>query len=129
MEKAGTRHTRQKQAIMDFLMSVETHPTADEIFNQIRRDLPRISLATVYRNLNTMVTEGKVIELHTSRNLSRYDANTRGHAHFICDNCEVILDLPLPFIETDTLTREGHRIHDTRLNLHGICRDCLSSTS
>jgi Fur family transcriptional regulator, peroxide stress response regulator len=95
-DRVVTSMSKQKEAIIRVLRETSSHPCAEWIHEEARRDLPGIGLATVYRNLRLLKKEGEVVEIHTSENGGRYDYNTGTHYHFCCDRCGVILDLDEP---------------------------------
>jgi Fe2+ or Zn2+ uptake regulation protein len=86
------RLTSQKQIILDYLMSVKTHPTAEQVFKQVRKKLPRISQGTVYRVLNNFTDKGK-LQVIGSGGISHFDGDTSSHAHFICQSCSNVFDV------------------------------------
>jgi Fe2+ or Zn2+ uptake regulation protein len=84
--------TCQKKTILDFLKSVRTHPTAEEIYQAVKTKLPQISKGTVYRNLNFLAREGKILEIFSNK-VSHYDGDISFHSHFICRKCGKIFDI------------------------------------
>lgn len=117
------RLTSQKQIILEYLQSVKNHPTAEEVFEAVKKKLPRISLGTVYRNLETFYQRGlaKKIEGETKR----FDGDISIHHHFICQKCKKVFDI---FEKNKNLDK----IFNNRLNgfkakeiqIHGICKNC-----
>lgn len=83
--------TKQKKEILDFLKSVKTHPSAEEVYYNVREKIPKITLATVYRNLNQLTEQGKVLKLEVNGEF-RFDGCTCSHQHCVCDNCGCISD-------------------------------------
>jgi Fur family transcriptional regulator, peroxide stress response regulator len=119
--------SKQKEAIIRVLRETSSHPCAEWIHEEARRDLPGIGLATVYRNLRLLKKEGEVVEIHTSENGGRYDYNTGTHYHFCCDRCGVILDLDEPVdpaIEERVASKTGLRVTRHHLELGGVCLGC-----
>ena len=90
------RKSKQKEAILNFLKGTSSHPTANCIYEEVRKEIPNISLGTVYRNLRLLKQEGKVLELDLAGSLSRFDGNTRNHYHFRCEQCGRIFDIDEP---------------------------------
>ena len=125
------RKSKQKEAILGVLKSTTSHPIADWIYEQVRREIPHISLGTVYRNLKVLKQEGKVLELDFANDQSRFDGNTQYHYHFICEQCGRIFD-----VTSDEQTeramldmvvkRTGFKITHHRCELRGLCKDCQS---
>ncbi len=89
----GLRSTMPRRVILDVVRATDTHPTAAIVFERVRRRLPRVSLATVYRNLRRLAAEGLLRERVEATGL-RFDPNVGPHDHFICVACGRILDLP-----------------------------------
>src|SRR5216117_3849696 len=89
----GLRLTRPRRLILDVVRATEAHPTAALVYQRVRRRLPRVSLATVYRNLRVLAAEGFLAERADTGGL-RFDANSAPHAHFTCLVCGRIYDVP-----------------------------------
>ena len=89
------RLTRQRQIILDELRKSHTHPTADEVYEMVRKYLPRISLGTVYRNLELMTSCSMIQKLTCSGQQKRFDGNPEPHYHIRCVNCDQVRDLDL----------------------------------
>src|SRR5262245_66633143 len=87
------RATRQLEAVFQALHGDSSHPFADEIYRRVRKKLPRISLATVYRNLQRLVEDGKIRTVLLGERVARYDPETSDHDHFICESCGRVQDL------------------------------------
>ena len=97
LEKAGWRFTRQRAAVYDYLRSVETHPTAEEVYAAVRHDIPNISLATVYKALEALVGCRLASKLSTSDGPSRYDYRSDAHYHLHSLKTNQVRDLEVPF--------------------------------
>src|SRR3989441_1083128 len=89
----GLRLTRQRRIILEVVRATDAHPTAALVYRRVRRRLPRVSLATVYRNLRVLAAEGFLAERADTGGL-RFDGNTRPHDHFTCLVCGRIYDVP-----------------------------------
>lgn len=119
--------TPQRQVILEVLTRLNTHPTADEIFEEVRKQLPRISLGTVYRNLDMMSENGLINKLESSSPAKRFDAITNQHYHLRCLQCGKIEDAPIP---ADTTIEEAikklteYEITGHNLEFTGICPTC-----
>jgi len=92
LELADTRKTIQKMKILDYLKRVKTHPTAEQVYSAIRKDLPTISLATVYRNLNLLSEQGEIAKLEVNGEF-HFDADICCKSHCICKKCGKIIDI------------------------------------
>ncbi len=126
--KKGYRITPQRLAIFDILAKSSGHPSVDMIYQQIRKDFPVTSLATVYKTIVAVKELGEVLELGFSDDSNRYDGlKPYPHPHLICNVCRKISDPDLESLEhlTDELTREsGFQIVHHRIDFFGICPDC-----
>ncbi len=128
--KSLTRMTRQRMAILNVLRSTTSHPTADWVYAHVRGTLPKISLGTVYRNLNLLRDAGEIQELTYGSNFSRFDGNPTEHPHFHCTSCQRVYDLDFD-AETELTQRaeqvSGFKVERTRLEFEGTCADCLNN--
>lgn len=127
LDARGAHLTRQREAVFEFLSSVEHHPTAEEVYLAVKRQLPRISLATVYKNLEKLVECGAASKLTYGDASARYDIRTDHHYHTRCLACGKVQDFDPP--EGSGLLRQfvpqtGFVVEDYRLELLGHCRGC-----
>lgn len=121
------RMTKQKKVIMDVLRGTRSHPTADWIYEQAKKQIPDLSLGTVYRNLNLLKEMGEILELNYGSTYSRFDGYPHPHYHFQCLDCGKIYDLELPnqFPAGDQeQIMDGHLIQSHRLEFYGRCCAC-----
>lgn len=127
LEASGHRHTAQRAAVYKYLRSVTTHPTADDIFTQVREVLPDISLATVYKALEAFVEAGLARKLALGGGPARYDGRTDDHDHVRCLKCGMVRDVigshDAHMIQGLT-GEDGFEIIDYRLELLGYCPSC-----
>jgi len=124
LEAHGQRFTEQRAAVFRFLAATYEHPTADEVFTAVRGDISDISLATVYKALETLVTCGLAVKLTYGDDSARYDARTDDHYHSRCLRCGIVRDVPrsdhLPRIEVGG----GFRVEGYRVEVVGYCAAC-----
>lgn len=127
------RNTRQRQVILDEVKRSGTHPTADEIYERVRTQLPRISLGTVYRNLDILAASGEIVKLAPGRTQMRFDGNLSAHYHMTCVHCGRVEDIPIApsdnpvdILEqmTSHLTKYG--VFGHKLEFVGVCSDCTA---
>ena len=120
------RVTRQRTIILEELRKVVTHPTADELYNMVRRRLPRISLGTVYRNLDLLAEQGAILKIESSGGSRRFDGNLHPHQHVRCLKCGKVADamLSIPVPDTSRLVLPGFTITAARLEFDGLCDAC-----
>jgi Fur family ferric uptake transcriptional regulator len=126
------RMTKQRRVILEELKKMESHPTADDIFQVVRRKLPRMSLGTVYRNLETMSQFGIIRKLEISGSAKRFDAKLDNHYHIRCVKCGGIEDLPVkPFHMIEDLSGKltDYKIFGHSLEIVGLCPHCRNDLS
>lgn len=128
----GKRLTDQRKAILEILASTTSHPTADIVYEQVKKVIPNISLGTVYRNLGILRDQNLILELNLTRGLSRYDYNTSLHYHILCLNCGKLEDVnvaALENIETKTALATGYQVLNHQIQFVGLCPQCKSGKS
>ena len=122
------RMTHQRQVILEEVRRVNTHPTADEVYEMVRKRLPRISLGTVYRNLETLSTLGLIQKIGPPSNLMRFDGKTDNHYHIRCVSCGRVEDAPmidsLDSVEKAIRSQSEYSILGHKLEFIGICPRC-----
>lgn len=121
------RMTHQRQVILEELRAVTSHPTADDLFSKVRQRLPKISLATVYRNLELLAESGVIQKLETGGRQKRFDGNAMRHDHIRCLGCGRVADVPGEALDTpDEAFPEvaGFKVLGYRLEFEGLCPDC-----
>ena len=123
------KKSRQRDAILANLQNRCDHPTADMIYMDIRKEIPNISLGTVYRNLSLLTEHGMIIKLSVDGKAERFDACTNTHYHFICQECGTVEDLPATVIPGfNEAAQKGFsgQITGHTAFFYGICKCCLS---
>ena len=131
VDKKPRRDTRQRRVILDELRKVRSHPTAAELHEFARQRLPRVSLGTVYRNLELLAANGTIQKLEISGTESRFDGNAEQHWHIRCVRCgrvDDVHDVPadLPVASVESLT--GYDVIGHHLEFIGICPECKRRT-
>jgi Fur family transcriptional regulator, peroxide stress response regulator len=128
LEASGQRFTEQRAAVFRYLRSTESHPTADDVYGAVRGEVPVISLATVYKSLETLVGCGLAMKLTYGDGSARYDGRMEPHHHARCLACSRLFDIPAqPGVsELETLEPEarGFQITGFRLEFTGFCERC-----
>jgi Fur family ferric uptake transcriptional regulator len=122
-----TRMTRQRRVILEEIRRQNNHPAADEIFERVRKRLPRISLATVYRNLDVLCELGEIQRLELSGATKRYDGVSKKHYHIRCVACGRVDDAPiapLNELENDLYGTTVFEIIGHNLEFTGLCPQC-----
>lgn len=124
---SGSHFTRQRAAVYDYLVRSGRHPTAEEVYLAVKAELPKISLATVYKNLEALVRCGAVSKMSSGETAARYDIRTDHHFHTRCGGCGEIRDLePVSSEELERLLDlpRGFKVADFRLEAVGRCGEC-----
>ena len=126
------RLTTQRQIILEELSKVKTHPTASELYDMVRKRLPRIGLGTVYRNLELMAENGMVLKLEVGGTQKRFDATTDTHYHIRCSGCGKVDDIDTPVM--DDLVREAanatsYEVLGHHIEFSGKCPMCQKKSS
>lgn len=125
---ANTKHSRQRDAILDELRSRYDHPTAEELYLSLKQKMPNLSLGTVYRNLNMLAGDGVILRI-SFEGADRFDGNKELHYHFQCVNCGRVTDIDMPTFDEINQTAQkysGGIIQTHELIFSGICEKCLS---
>ena len=126
------RMTRQRRVILEELRKVKTHPSADEIYEIVRKRLPRISLGTVYRNLEKLSESGDIQKLEPGSSLKRFDGDPTDHCHIRCVRCDRIADAPMaPDLKIDLarVNSTDFEIIGHRLEFLGMCPICSAKSN
>lgn len=120
------RMTRQLSLIKDELNVIDFHPTAEEIYNSVRKLKPDISLGTVYRNLEKLVQQGEIVRLNISNDRHHYDGNPLPHQHFHCRNCGVIKDIRIENLPAiiEKNVQDGFQVERVDCSVVGVCSLC-----
>lgn len=120
------RITKQREIILEELKKLSSHPSADELYEQVRRRFPHVSLGTVYRNLDLLLKLGLISKLSVAGGQARYDGNISRHDHVRCVSCGRVHDIAAAPVEGVALPEAppGFVISDYRLEFLGRCPDC-----
>jgi Fur family peroxide stress response transcriptional regulator len=122
-----SRRSRQRDTILRVVMDSKSHPRADWVYDQVRQEIPNISLGTVYRNLRSLAKSGEIRQLDIADGTSRFDGNTDSHYHFRCERCGRIFDLDEPVdqsISQRVAKNTGFKVYRQRMELIGLCNAC-----
>lgn len=125
--KKISRTTKQKAVIVDVLKRTRTHPSAAEVYLLVRKKIPNVSLGTVYRNLELMSAEGRILKISCGP-FSRYDGFTHAHSHFICEKCQKAFDIEPAIKTTFNKSRFERKMHFVvkriDVEVRGLCKNC-----
>jgi Fe2+ or Zn2+ uptake regulation protein len=126
--------TYQRKKIFEILQNRKDHPSADDIYREVKKDIPRVSLGTVYRNLEVLAKHKK-IQIHFSGQ-KRFDSNPEPHHHFYCVGCGKMEDLPFSYFHSPLTYFEGHkdwfngrRIDMATITVQGLCPRCVKGNN
>jgi Fe2+ or Zn2+ uptake regulation protein len=126
------RMTHQRQVMLEEIMKMDSHPTADEIYEKVRQRLPKISMGTVYRNLDVLTSSGLINKIEPGHTQMRFEGKLRDHYHVTCVRCGKIEDAEIePLGDTlqnlesalGRMTKHGVFAH--KLEFIGLCKECL----
>ena len=114
----------QRMKIFEFLLDNRTHPTVDEIYQTLVKEIPTLSKTTVYNTLNLFVKEKITLLITIEENETRYDADTDIHGHFKCDNCGAVLDFRTDLNDLLITQLEGCKVTEKHIYFRGTCSAC-----
>jgi Fe2+/Zn2+ uptake regulation proteins len=119
----------QRIAIMNYLLTHRTHPSADEVYSNLSKSMPTLSKTTVYSTLKLLAENGAALMLTIDESNLSFDGDTSPHAHFLCRKCAKIYDLPMPSSVKEVMQMDaaGHMITEIHYYYKGICKDCLNN--
>ena len=121
------RVTKQREAILKVLKNTRSHPTADQIYDEVRKEIPNISKGTIYRNLQVLQEDGAIFALNLNGTLSRYEVKQESHYHFRCEKCGRVFDLYEPIdkeIDARVSRQTGFKVSHHQTEFRGLCKDC-----
>lgn len=124
---AGMAVTHQREVIFRFLMESEGHPSPEAVYSRVKRHIPAISLATVYKNLKTFIATGLISEVSLHHGALRLETNSLPHHHFVCTCCKEIFDIEDDHLAPVELRRDlpsGFRLDRCSVEFQGLCGRC-----
>ncbi len=127
------KYSKQRELILETLKAFPRHPTAEELYSDLKKIMPNISLGTVYRNLNLLADLKQISRLESAgSNSIRYDARNDEHCHLICTECGKILDIGLEYFSPVDATLQnllGFEVKEHGIVLKGRCTNCVSENN
>lgn len=123
--------TLQRITILRVLQQMEGHPTVEEIFRQVQLEIPTISLATVYKNLETLTQNKLVTQVTRLHDVTRYDVNNEPHHHLVCVQCRKIVDVDgqaVPQLSLPAAASHGFEIFGFQIQFDGLCAECRAES-
>ena len=125
--EARYKRSRQREKILELLQGTKSHPSADWIYERLKKDFKNLSMGTVYRNLGILIDQGFVRKIDFGSTFDRFDANVTRHYHFVCERCGSISDVEMPFDQALNRKAAGMGnldVRDHRIEFFGICGRC-----
>lgn len=119
----------QRQLIYDVLCMMPKHPTAQDVFLEVRKQQPHIAMGTVYRNLNLLCHDGNIMRIAVNGAPDRYDHNPRFHDHIVCKQCGRVRDVHLDALCDVFSKAAGREIIGYALMLYEICEECTGANT
>lgn len=124
LSNRGIRISIQRLKILEYLSGTAEHPSADEIYRNLKSAVPSLSKATVYNTLGFLTTKRIVREIPVNTGEARFDLPSGNHHHFYCDNCGRIIDIPETICSVKIKDLPGLKVTETEVVLRGICDVC-----
>jgi len=127
LKDKGIKPTFQRLKILEYMSkNLNNHPTVEMVYEELLKDIPTLSLTTVYNTLNNFLEKGLVFGVTITGTEVRYDFNTDYHHHFLCKECSKIIDIDLKcaYAEGKNGVVSGHRIDEVHGYFKGVCKDC-----
>ncbi|MBF0586304.1 transcriptional repressor [Prosthecochloris sp. N3] len=125
------RYSPQRERLYQVLSGTDTHPTANWLYDQLKKEFPSLSLGTVYRNLGILIEQGKAKKIDAGSTFDRYEAKTTPHYHLICRTCGKIIDIEenvFPELVDTMRHKTCFDIDGYRIDFFGTCRTCAKKT-
>jgi len=127
LRSAGVTPTMQRLAVLEYLERTKSHPTADEVYVEVRRTCPTIARATVYNTLEALTKADTILQLTVDPAAARYDADLGPHVHFRCRLCGVVYDIDAKQESCLGDMVKGHRVESVRTYAFGVCSSCCDA--
>lgn len=124
LESRNIRLSHQRLMVLEYMANHTNHPTVDQIYVDIQKEIPTLSKATVYNSLKALVSAGLVSIIPMENNENRFDIITTAHGHFCCEVCGNIEDFPVNIDTCLAGLHEGYQVHSWNVLLNGICKTC-----
>lgn len=124
------RYSHQRERIFRAVMESCEHPTANMVYEQLKTDMPRLSLGTVYRNLNQLADAGRLKKIPLADGSCRFDKTREAHSHIVCELCGTVADVHLPSfqaLEQTIETETDFILRSYDVVLRGVCKRCKQS--
>ena len=122
------RYSRQREKIKNIVCDSNSHPNADWIFRETKKEIPNISLGTVYRNLKQLEKSGQIKSIHNGGSV-RYDGNVKKHNHLRCTVCDDLIDIQITHdvLYNSVINRYNFKVDEIELTIIGRCEKHLNN--
>ena len=123
----GVKPSVQRIAILEYLQTHYTHPTVEEVYQGLNRQIPTLSKTTVYNTLRLLAEHNVALMITLDEHRVCYDGNTKPHVHFMCKKCGRIFDFmdePMPMLESNHKMIDGNKVDEIQLYYKGVCAEC-----
>lgn len=125
LDGKGVKPSYPRLRILEYLVDFRSHPTAEEIYETLVKEMPTLSRTTVYNTLNLFVEEGVVIPIYISSNETRFDATVEDHGHFKCRGCGKVSDFSVDLGKCGINELNGYNVTAKSVVYRGFCPECL----
>jgi len=127
LTKKKIRPSYQRIKVLEYLINNQCHPTVEQIFNELHKEIPTLSKTTVYNTLNSLIEAQLIRVITIEDNETRYDILMKNHGHFKCDSCGIIYDFNINIDDFATDELNNFKIFDKNVYFKGICPGCISN--
>ena len=117
-------YSKQREAILKVLHNSKSHPTAAQVYTEVRKEIPNISLGTVYRNLALLVEDGEILSVTVGDGNDHFDGDNSFHLHLHCKKCGSITDVPVDENMANLFEKDSFCPQNVVCVVYGICRNC-----
>jgi Fur family peroxide stress response transcriptional regulator len=126
LSEKALKVTPQRVAVMEFLRGNTSHPSVDDVYQQVRKRFPSISRATIYNTVTTLVDAGLLQEILIQQEKTHVDWNVDRHHHFQCLKCGTVKDIDYDAVTAEQVSRQvaGHLVTGVKVVMEGVCQSC-----
>ncbi|MGI6747948.1 MAG: Fur family transcriptional regulator [Anaerovoracaceae bacterium] len=126
LKENNIRISYQRLKVLEYLMNNKCHPTVEQIYSNLIKDIPTLSKTTIYSTLNTLVDAGMARIINIEDNEARYDITVENHGHFKCESCGKIYDFNIDYNQLETNGLNNFKIRDKNVYFKGLCPECIN---
>jgi Fur family peroxide stress response transcriptional regulator len=126
--KPVRRNSKQRERIFELIQSSKEHPTAQRIYEILKKEIKSLSIGNVYRNIRILIEQGRILCRDFGDGIEHYDAIIEIHYHFICEKCKSVSDFSMPIQESITKNAQKlskHLIKGHTIHFYGTCENCI----